>query len=200
MAVTITKPKLVVTEGGDDEAVVSSIAAQIGNLELIQFHPLGGNTAWGPALKALKNTDGFDGVDAMLLVRDADTNPNQTFQSVQGALQSAGLPVPTQPGQWRDGEPRTAIFVSPADGQPGEIEDLCLATVSADPLMTCVDGAIACATQLGWSSHKVAKARLQIFIALQDDVCKTLPVAVSKGVFPVHSPAYDPIRGLLQQF
>lgn len=100
----ITKSRLLVAEGPD--AYWFCIwATQAYGLTGIQVVNFGGNQELADRLELLKNITGFDLVESLAIIRDAEGDGTAALRSVCGALGRAGLPAPTKPCQIESGKP-----------------------------------------------------------------------------------------------
>lgn len=104
--------------------------------EDIQVLDFGGNIQLHGYLKVLSGTDGFDDVNRLLVVRDAEKNVSNAEREVQNALKKNALPIPMQANVWTKGDrPVTGYTLFPscsANPKPGTLEDLCLKILSED--------------------------------------------------------------------
>jgi hypothetical protein len=105
----------------------------------------------------------------LLLVVDADENPEKAFSAACNALTFAEFPVPDSAFALRDENGiRTAVYVVPGVDKEGTLEHLLLraAFEKAPAGETCVDGFLAC---VGRSTHEkpntIAKMKMSALIA-----------------------------------
>ncbi len=164
----ITRSKVLAVEGKDEEELFSALIACL-NLSDIEIWALGGKDKFRRNIRALTITSGFDGVTSLGVVRDADKDPAGAFQSVCGALESAGLPRPTTPLQPVGDAPQVMVMILPDGETPGMLEDLCLRSVAEDPAMSCVDEYFRCLE--GWLQElprNPSKARVRAFLASRE--------------------------------
>jgi len=82
---------------------------------------------------------GFSAVDSLAITRDADLDAAGAFASVRSALTHGGLAAPAASGQFAGSNPKVGVFILPDGTNAGMLEDLCLASVQADPATPCVD-------------------------------------------------------------
>ena len=92
----------------------------------------------GNFLIELVDSVGFDRVESIGIVRDADDSAASGLQSIQSHLRNVGLPVPPtfldSAGDW----PIISAFVMPNNAKNGALEALCLEVLQSDPAMDCV--------------------------------------------------------------
>ena len=198
---TIDSPKLLLVEGIDEYRVFESLAEQIG-VSGIQTIPYGGRPKLRSLLRTLVALSGFADVESLAIVMDADTSSSGSIQSICGSLASVGLPVPQGPLiQASTGNLKVTYLVLPGGTSPGMLEDVCLSSAASDPAMNCVDAYFKCiaATSLSGPRHNHrSKARVHTFLASRSRPGLRLGEAAEAGIWPFHSPAFDPLKRLLQ--
>ncbi len=97
--------------------------------EDIQVEDFGGNEDLSNFLGALKNMSGFDEVESIMIVRDAEKDADLAVQQIRSALTRSGLASPEHAGIWVGSEPRIGFLLFPAcekESEAGTLEDLCL--------------------------------------------------------------------------
>jgi hypothetical protein len=117
------------------------------NLDLtdIQVIEVSGKDKFPSKLEALvKKSSGYSKITSIGIVRDADDDPVGAFQSVCDAMSSLDLPKPKTPLQPVAGPPQITVMIVPDSATKGMIENVCLASVSDDPAMACVDQYFEC--------------------------------------------------------
>ena len=143
-------------------------------------------------------------VRAIGIVRDADNSYGSAFQSVQGALRHANLPVPNAPlenahGALGNGNGISVVaYIMPDNSSPGDLESLCLEAVRDAPSVPCVDNYFECLKSVGNVPRQESKARLRAFLA-SNAANPTLRTgdAIAAGVIPWDSPAFDDVHKFL---
>lgn len=101
----LTHPKQLLVEGRDAVSFFTALLKHLG-ISGIQIQNFGGIQELRPFLKALRNEPGFEErITSLGVIRDAETNPQGAFQSVQNALQAAGMPVPGKAEEFQAGNP-----------------------------------------------------------------------------------------------
>ena len=194
------KPGLILVEGKDDDCIVQSLLQHLGLSDQIDTLQLGGKDDWPRKLRAVARLRGFGLVKSLLLVRDSDSNPGGAFQAIRGALTSAKLPVPDEPTEWAvSPKMRAAGHLLPSETANGELEDLCLLSVSNEPAMHCVELMANCVAQLADPPSKLAKFKVQAYLAAQPGVFDTLAIGAKAGVFPPGHAAFSVLRALLTE-
>lgn len=142
-------------------------------------------------------------VEVVGVVRDADGDYQSAFDSVQGSLRRAGLPVPDAPmtiaiGSLDGADIQIAVYIMPDNSSPGDLESLCLDAVNGAPAMPCVSRYFDCLQSIGHVPRQESKARLRAFLAAnRDDPTLQPGQAIDAGVIPWNSPAFDGVHQFL---
>lgn len=208
----IEKPRLLLVEGNDDNQFfrrlierrhgVSEI--QQTGIQIDQFAEAAKLSAFlanviVPALARVPLP-----ARAIGIVRDADSSYGSAFQSLQGALRHANLPVPNAPlenaqGALDGGDDISVVaYIMPDNGSPGDLETLCLNAVRDAPAMPCVNRYIECLQSINHIPRQESKARLRAFLAPNpDDPTVLTGNAIAAGVIPWNSPAFAGVHQFL---
>ena len=161
-------------------------------------------------LKNLIQDNGFSQVETLVIARDAETSVNSAITSIQNSLQDIGLelPVPTRPFEWQPNSSiKVAFMLFPGiDGtgqcQTGTLENLCLKTVTTDPLLKCVKDFVQCAQENQQNNDRIShpwKSELYAYLAGKDDHAgKRLSQAAKDRVFPWDHSAMEPFKRIIQ--
>jgi hypothetical protein len=199
MAVEIVAPHVLVVEGREEEMFFGALIKHLG-LQSIQVMPIGGKTKLRQNLKALVSSPGFSEVVSLGVVRDANADPNATFQSVRDALQAVKLHAPGQPLVPGGHNPRVTVMIVPQGGMPGMLEDLCLRAVEQDPAMHCVEEFFECLQRRELPlPANMSKATVQVFLASRQKAGLRLGEAAEAGYWPLDAGAFEQVRVFLQQ-
>jgi len=188
-------PHLILVEGSDDRAVIANLIDHEGLLvDNFHIHNMIGNRGWPEALKGFIQTDGFENILSLGLVRDADTNPAGTWQSCRDALANAGLPVPGAPDQLQNGRPAVAVTLVPSSAGIGALEELCWMSFDSD-LCICVDSYFQCAGN-GKAVRK--KEQVQVYLAGLGRPCPNLAIAAERRTLDFSNSAFDTLRNFVR--
>jgi hypothetical protein len=195
----IIEAKQLVVEGRDTEAFFAAFLNHIG-ITGVQIQDFGGIAELPVFLELLCNTPGFRAqVTSLGIVRDAETNAKAAFQSICGALDGAGLPVPARPLVPVGHSPRVGILILPDATTPGMLETVLLRAVADDPAMECVDQYFRCVEQqTGSRPGNMPKAQLQAFLASRPRPGLLTGYAARAGYLCLDSSAYGHVRQFLQ--
>ncbi len=199
MALAILQPTVLIVEGKDEEQFFDALINYIG-LKGIQILPIGGKTRLKYNLKALVSTTRFSEIKSLGIIRDANTNPDSAFQSVQKALQDSGLPVPSKALKPVGFKPRITVMILPDEKTPGMLEDVCINAVSNDPSFFCVEGYFKCLQQENFTlPRNLSKAKVQVFLASRPEAGKRLGEAAQEGYWPWDNNAFSKLKEFLLQ-
>ena len=197
--IEIKQPHVLVVEGEDDVRFFEELAKHLG-LRDIQILSAGGKTKLPLFLRVLPLTPDFSLVDYLSVIRDADTNPDGAFESVCGALDKAGLPVPKQLLVQTDTKPSVAVMILPGDNRQGMLEDLCLEAIAQDPAMLCVTQYFECLEKQKIARpDDMAKAKVHVFLASRKKPDKRLGEAAQANYWPMDSNTFDQVKAFLQR-
>ena len=201
--ISIEQSRLLLVEGSDDEWFFRRIMERrlLSGVQIFQYSQIG---TLGDFLTdvLLLNPD-VSSVNAIGIVRDADTSYHQAFQSLGGSCRLAGLPVPSAPltyaeGSLTDSTIRVVTYVMPDNSSQGDLEALCLQAIREAAAMPCVDHFFDCLQSIGHVPRQESKARLRAFLSANlDNPNLLIGQAVAAGVIPWDNPAFAGIHQLL---
>lgn len=192
---SFTRQHLILVEGKYDRAVIAKlIAYERLPVDEFHIHDMIGRDEWPDALKGFMQTDGFEGILSLGLVRDTDTNPAGTWQSCRDALAKAGLPVPHAPDQLQNGGPAVAVTLIPSSEGLGALEELLWMTFDSD-ICTCVESYFQC---VGNAATARRKEQVQVYLAGLNPPCPDLSVAARNSVLDFSHSAFNTLRDFVQ--
>lgn len=165
----ISKPKVILVEGKDDELFFSSMIRSLDLTPEIDVRPTDGKDRLAAALKALKNDPGHLTLTSVGIIRDADNSADSAFSSVCTALRNAAWPVPKRALEPAGDKPRVTVMIVPVGVPAGVLEDVFLKSVADDPAMQCVNQYFQCLTQcLKELPSSLSKARVRTFLVSRE--------------------------------
>lgn len=202
----IEKAKLIVVEGRDEEFFFDALLVHL-NRDDVQVLPIGGKTMLGDNLQALILDPRFPNVDALIVVRDADSTPpnsnvsafKRAWESVSAALQNAALPVPVEHATLSADSPRTGIFIMPDGQNDGMLESLCLTSVSDQPEYPCVVEYFQCLAKHSVQPNNLDKGRAHAYLASRVEPDKRVGEAAQAGYWPWKSDTFLPLVDFVKQ-
>ncbi|WP_037351151.1 DUF3226 domain-containing protein [Selenomonas sp. FOBRC9] len=168
----ILKEKLILAEGADGMRFCIAALAAYG-IDDVQVFDFGGNEDLIRYLRTLPPRDGFDRVNAILIVRDAEDDAEAAQRSIRTALINAGFPQCHERAyeyeEHDDLRIGTAIFPN-SRAASGALEDLCLAMIPPEQhcKMGLVDSFVEQADQRERLTRR-HKTRLHAYLSIQND-------------------------------
>jgi len=169
------------------------------NVHDIEVHEIGGKPKFKDNFPTFCINRGFEKIEHLAVIRDADTNANNQFKSIQHVLRKERMDVPSEINRFTDGRPRIGIFIMPGDSDKGMLENLCLNTVKDNPAMECVKAFIRCACDLDKNPNNKAKACCQAFLAAMPDIVKSVGLGARKGYWNFDSDELNNLKSFLKQ-
>ena len=161
-----------------------------------QIQDFGGVNELQRFLRLFVRSPGFDTVECIGIVRDAEESAAAARQSVEGSLRNAGLPVPGYAG--KDDDPAVHVLILPDDEEPGMIETLLCRSVADAPVNPCIDKFFDCVAALpGFDIRRPDKARAQAYLATRPVPDVSVGVAAQKGYWPLEHEAFAGVRAFL---
>ena len=197
----ITERKVVIVEGDDEVRIFVALIRHL-SLDGIQFVSSDGIDGIRRTIQLAVQAAPPGMLDTLGVARDADANSNRAFQSVSNSLVAAGLSAPLNPleiAEGTDGNPNAIVLILPHGQSTGALEDVCLASVSNDPMMPCVNEFISCVDDRidapALSPGNRAKAQAQAYLASRRRPGRRLREAVNEWDFD-HS-SFEPMKRFL---
>lgn len=199
---TFTKPFLLIVEGKDDknffEAFLNFLTdKQLNNSikDRFDIFELEGKQNLTDKLRAIKNTPGFGNLVAIGIVLDSNSSPKSTFQSIQTALKKVQLPCPKKEIEREGEKPRISVLLIPGIERRGELEDLCLESVSKDKAMKCLNRYFSCLRRNKIPiAPKESKAKCLAFLASREDLAHDIGTAAKKSIWPFEHGAFSRVK------
>ena len=195
----IEKPCLLIGEGIEEVRFFTALLKHLGN-QGVQVEQCAGKQKLKAYLTAQVARSGFDRVDTVVIVQDADDNPAVRLESVCEAARSCGLLPPSRHAEFSDGRPRIGVFIMPDGTRPGMLESLCVDSVAGDAAMECVRGFLDCIKdRCGRVPRPIEKAQTHTWLASQEVPDKRLGEAAEAGYWPWDNAAFSGLVGFLRR-
>ena len=212
---TIKKHYLILCEGKDAHLFLiqflesKALKNDIRFANDIQVFEFAGINRLGSCLHSLQNTEGFDLVNRILVIRDAETAPRSAEQSIQTALRNNKLPTPTACNKWSEvsqNNIQTAYTLFPTcseTAEAGALEDLCW-KILTDSNAEQVQAEILQFIELLKSEYsrkypREFKNRIHTYFSVTDDyVSLKIGEAAKAGAFNWEAAALCPLRELIR--
>lgn len=188
--IEITRPKLLLVEGKDEEGVFDALIKRL-SIPEVQIIAYKGKPNLKNFLGAIVSTPGFGNVLFLGIVRDADDNPAGAMQSLQGALQDYDLPVPEAPMKRTGSSPTVTVFVMPGETRTGMLEDLLWNSIPTSQT-SCIATYLECMQVVSPSS----KNRVHAYLASKKDPMR-VGEAAQAGIWDFGNPAFNDVKEFL---
>lgn len=187
---TIRSASQLLVEGRDYVHFVSALTKEH-SIATPQLQNFGGVNELSSYLTAFVRAAGFETVERLGVLRDAEGSSQSAFQSVQGSLEAAGLVVPKKPGQIEPGQPSVGVLIVPDHGG-GMLETVLCTTLAETPIVNCIDEFLQCAHAAGAEIRR-HKARSSAYLATRAVPGLAVGVAAKKGYWDLHHEALKPL-------
>lgn len=202
-SLSIDQPKQLLVEGQDDLRIFCELAKRM-DISDIQINSYGGYPKLRPYLKTFVALPGFQSVSSLAVVTDANSNRTDREKGIRDALYSAlNLTAPSSPLEMKSHGCLSLVYlVVPPDSETGMMEDVCLASISTDPAIDCVDAYFECvrSTSLpGPNETQTSKARVHAFLASREHPGLRLGEAAESGIWQLDAEAFSPLKELLSK-
>lgn len=201
---SITSKKLIVTEGKHAEQFLRWACNTYRGRQDVQVQDGGGVSELRRYLRTLKNIEGFDQLETLVVARDAEGCADNASQSIRDAFRELGLPIPDIAFLYAStNSKRTAFIIFPGpEAKQGTLEDLCLKLVSGNPILSCVDAYLACVKEKNpnlTSTHD-SKRKISTFLAGQEDkdlIGTNVGEAANGNAWNAEHTAMEPFKQIL---
>lgn len=175
----------------------------------IQAFDFGGINNLEKYILNLKNMEGFDDVNRILIIRDAETDVSVAVNMIKTALRNSDLPIPEYCNEWKsDGdEIKIAFTLMPtcsSEPVPGALEDLCWNILSdaishnmREDVGEFVNQMENDYSSIGSHEHK---SRLHTCLSVNKDfISLKIGEAAKAGAFDFNNTWLDPLKDVLRK-
>jgi len=195
----ITLEKVLLVEGMDAFQFFKALLHHLNLLSEIEIRNFGGINQLD-FLETLMITDGFDRLNSLGIVRDAESNANSAFQSVSDLLSRIGLSVPQQPMAIAQGNPVVSVFILPDCVNSGMLETLLYQAIGDDPATSCIEEHFQCLVEKGVAlPTNMDKARVHTFLSSKSPPGLLIGQAAHKDFWPWENSTFDGLKEFLKQ-
>ncbi|MYA23655.1 MAG: hypothetical protein F4Z30_13130 [Gemmatimonadetes bacterium] len=198
--IELTADRLLLVEGKDEVNLLGRLIKDClkDDGQGIQILDVGSKDNFRPNLRGIKvAAQARPTLRSIGIIRDADDNPNGSFDSVCDSLRSAGYEPPVAHAEFSDATPSIGVFIVPDGSQSGAIETLCRRSVQDEDAAKCVDDYMEClTTHNALQSKNADKTFTHAYLAAMEDPVARVGEGAQQGVWDFQSPAF----GALSQF
>ena len=150
-------------------------------------------------LRAFVNAPGFQTIQSLGIVRDAETSAERAFQSVQYSLGRAKLSAPDSPVERTDTNPAVAVLILPGDNRQGMLETLLCESFAATPVEDCINDFFKCVESLpDMSIERSDKARAHAYLTTKPNPHFSVGVAAKNDYWDLDHNVFSTVRDFLQ--
>ena len=195
---SIVEHKQLLVEGRADQEFFNALLRHLG-IGDVEVKNYGGKENFRRFLNVFVSAPGFDDIQSLGIVRDADDSATSAFQSIRDSLISVNLPAPERALAPASGSPRVDVFIMPNNADTGALEDLCLRALEGDPAMQCVSEFMQCIQDRSVEvPRNAAKGRVYAYLASKEDPELRLGEAAQRGYLPWGDSAFAPLIGFVK--
>ena len=192
--------RLLLVEGKDEVNLLGRLIKDClkDNGQVIQILDVGSKDNFGPNLMAIKvAAQSGTTLHSVGIIRDADDNPQGSFDSVCNSLRSVGYEPPAAHAEFSDATPSIGVFIVPDGSQSGAIETLCRRSVEGEDAAKCADEYMECLkTHDALQSRNADKTFAHAYLAAMRNPVARVGEGALQGAWDFQSPAF----GGLSQF
>jgi len=199
MADSLTKTKLLAVEGTDETVFFGELLKHLNLFHRVDIRQVGGKDQFKNKMPTLQKTSGFNQLESIAIIRDADENSAGAYKSIKNILAKMTLQPPAKPGTFADGSPRLGIFIMPDNAAQGMLETLCLKAVQDNEAMNCVNEFIACSQDLKKKPKNIDKAKAHAYLSIMPDIANSVDRGAQKGHWNFNASALKPLIDFLTQ-
>ena len=197
-AIQIESAVQLLVEGNDSRNFFEAFVEHL-SLANIQIQNFGGVYELSGFLRALVNAPGFQIVQSIGIVRDAETSAERAFQSVQSSLERAKLPVPDTLAERTDTSPAVTVLILPGDNRQGMLETLLCESFADNPMEGCIDDFFKCVESLpDVSIERSDKAHAHAYLTTKPNPHFSVGVAAKNGYWDLDHSVFSTVRNFLQ--
>ncbi|MGD1823932.1 hypothetical protein A203_01300 [Chromobacterium violaceum] len=197
------KEKVIIIEGAGELALFEGMCSRL-NIDS-QIIKMNGVYNIRNLLALVKNSDTFEIIKSLAVVRDADGNKNSAFDSIKDALTAKGFPSPASNGLYAsDGKIRVGVMIIPPDESCGMLEDLLLKTIENDATRIRADDFLLGAVIERELNEKepppsnISKARLQCYLSVMREHTNSVFLAIKKNYIDLDHVELESVREFLR--
>jgi len=195
---TIKENRLILVEGSHEVKFFEAFLKHM-RISGVQVKDCGGKNKMIKRMHVITKLPGFELIERLVVVRDADSNPKTAFQSVTDCLKKNGLTAPKTVGIFEGSSPKVMVVILPSSTEKGALERLCLRSIESEPVLNCVDSYFECLRTKGVDITGLnEKHRIQIYLASKPEDFLNTGTAAQK-YWNFDHPAFESVRAFLTE-
>lgn len=209
----IWKPHIILCEGRDAEEFLiaylnSSALSDIPSFSTdIQVMDFGGNSELSSFLLMLTKMEGFNTIKSILIIRDAEQDPQRAILDIKSALFHADMAVPPTVLTWSESNVKIGYLLFPtlnSTTEKGTLEDFCLQILKEERSPAVLKQITEFMQQLSSEDLRTFprpfKTRLHTYFSITDPyVSLKVGEAAKANAFDWNTPLLLPLKNFLQQ-
>jgi len=193
---TIKEKRLILVEGSHEVKFFEAFLKHM-NISGIQVKECGGKENMIKKMPVITKLPGFESIERLVVVRDADSNPKTAFESVTDCLKRNKLNAPNTTGIFEGSSPKVMVVILPSSTEKGALERLCLRSIESEPVLNCVDSYYECLQAKGVDITRLnEKHRIQTYLASKPEDFLNTGTAAQK-YWNFDHPAFESVRAFL---
>ena len=185
-------------EGNDQRNFFEAFTSHL-SIANVQIQNFGGVNQLRDFLEGLVSATGFQTVQSLGIVRDAETSAGGAFQSVQSSLRNVALTVPDSPAESTGASPAVTVLILPGDNRQGMLETLLCESFADNPVEECIDDFFKCVESLpDVSINNPDKARARVYLTTKPKPHFSVGVAAKNDYWNLDHSVFSTVRDFLQ--
>ena len=199
--VQLEEGRLLLVEGRDEVNLLGRLVAHcLGDHAAMQILDVGSKDNFTANLRAIvAAAPSGPTIRSIGIVRDADTDPKASFESVCNSLRTVGYEPPAAHSEFSDGDPSVGVFIAPDGLQRGAIEALCRRSVEGEAAVECVEEYLRCLkARKALQSRNEDKTFAHAYLAAMREPVARVGEGAQQGVWNLSSPAFEELSRFLR--
>jgi hypothetical protein len=199
---TIENSKILIVEGKDEAGFIAALIRHLG-LSLPQIVQIDGKDKFKRDFMPFWYSGDNSNVNSLGVVMDAEKNQAaSTHKSICSVFEKLGIPKPSSPGVLVTTEKiKVGTFIMPDNESAGMLESLCLASITSDPVIDCLNKYFDCFMTMRSAEEVVKinmpKSRLLAYLATKSPYANSIDIAAQKGHFNFENEVFNPLKSFI---
>ena len=197
---SITGSHVILVEGKDEVNFIGELLKTLLFDTTVDIRDVGGKNQFKNKLDTLIKTTNWKKVTRVAIIRDADDSYQSAYQSICDSLAHVGLTVPEQTLSFTSGRPSVGVFIMPNNADKGNLEDLCLQSISTSAVIECISNFWDCICDRGVQPKNRSKSQVQTYLSTMPETCTSLGRAAIQGHWNFSSPQFNDLKNFMSDF